>query len=93
MIIRCLRLSSQRYSRNQRLLYEILNEAAVPDLRSIVTLPRMHMLKRQVHSLTMHQVFYTSFGLEIAIRLSCFRFVAKLSFGVVFIFPFISGTT
>ena len=48
-------VAANRYYRNHRLLNAIFNEFCVADNRSIITSVRMEQLKKQVHSLEMHQ--------------------------------------
>lgn len=51
-----MQLVGARFERNQKLMLEIFNSAIVPDPRTVISAQRMAVLKRQVKSLTTHQV-------------------------------------
>lgn len=48
-------VAASRFHRNQKLMADIFNDIVVPDLRTVVTTSRIHMLRKQVKSLGEHQ--------------------------------------
>ena len=51
-------MAAVRFHRNHRLMLEIFNNVSVPDTRTVVNKSRLQLLKKQVQSLTIHQVSY-----------------------------------
>lgn len=48
-------VAASRFHRNHRLMADIFSDVVVPDLRTVVTTSRIHMLRKQVKSLEEHQ--------------------------------------
>lgn len=48
-------VAASRFHRNHKLMADIFNDVVVPDLRTVVTTSRIHMLRKQVKSLGEHQ--------------------------------------
>lgn len=48
-------VAASRFHRNHKLMADIFNDVVVPDLRTVVTTSRIHMLRKQVKSLEEHQ--------------------------------------
>lgn len=48
-------VAASRFHRNQKLMADIFSDIVVPDLRTVVTTSRIHMLRKQVKSLGEHQ--------------------------------------
>ncbi|XP_046859478.1 SWI/SNF-related matrix-associated actin-dependent regulator of chromatin subfamily E member 1-like [Xenia sp. Carnegie-2017] len=48
-------VAASRFHRNQKLMADIFSDVVVPDLRTVVTTSRIHMLRKQVKSLGEHQ--------------------------------------
>ena len=51
-------MAAVRFHRNHRLMLEIFNNVSVPDTRTVVNKSRLQLLKKQVQSLTIHQVSF-----------------------------------
>lgn len=48
-------VAASRFHRNHKLMADIFNDIVIPDLRTVVTTSRIHMLRKQVKSLEEHQ--------------------------------------